>query len=132
MLPSLDGDELYLSADEVYVRWEEIETGQGGALHSLLRSFAAEKGVVDSRIQPFLLNTKTGRGIALGVQVDQEGRATREREAGSQIYGGRRLTDTTLLIDYRERLRHCSPAGCFTSNITTTRLLFGFMFDVKH
>ena len=43
-------------------------------------------------------NAERARGISLGVRIDdQNGQAT-HREAGREVNGRRRLTDTTLLV----------------------------------
>jgi hypothetical protein len=68
-------------------------------VHRLLGRFGSEQGVVDGRVQPWLLDAKPGRGVALGIEVDDKGPALGEGEAGGEIDGGRRLADATLLVD---------------------------------
>jgi hypothetical protein len=57
----------------------------------LVGRFAPEQGMVNGRVEPFLLDSKPGRRIALWVEVDEEGGAPGERQAGGQIRRRRRL-----------------------------------------
>ena len=60
--------------------------------------------MVDGGVESLFLDPEPGGGIALRIQIDKEGRVTREGKAGRQVYRRRRLTDATLLIDDGQRL----------------------------
>ncbi len=46
-----------------------------------------------------LVDTEPCGGVSLGIEIDEEGRVTRQGEAGREIDRGRRLADTALLVN---------------------------------
>lgn len=75
---------------------------QPGLANSLLGGLVAEDDVIDGGIESGLLNTQSCRGVALRVQIHQEGRALGKGEAGREVDGGGRLPNAAFLIDDRE------------------------------
>ena len=81
MLAPLDGDELDFGSDEIDIRRQQVQTGEGSVNDRLVRRLAAEKRMIDSRVESFLLDTETGRCIPLRVEVGEEGRVSGESQA---------------------------------------------------
>ena len=66
----------------------------------------AEENIVDGGGQRLAGDPDPARGVPLRVAIDQEGALLRDREAGGEIDGGRRLPDATLLIGDSQNVRH--------------------------
>jgi hypothetical protein len=49
-----------------------------------------------------VLDPECGAGVALRIEVDHEHLQSLQRERGSHVDGGRRLTDAALLVGDRE------------------------------
>src|SRR5207249_3385507 len=83
-----------------------------GLVKGLLNGLVPENGVVDRRVKPRLLNTEPGRGVALRVQIYEEGRALGEGKACCEVNGGGSFPDSALLVRYRENPSYWSvPRG---------------------
>ena len=81
MLAPLDGDELDFGPDEIDIRRQQVQTRQGSVNDRLVRRLAAEKRMIDSRVESFLLDTETGGCIPLRIEVGEEGRVSSESQA---------------------------------------------------
>jgi hypothetical protein len=82
---------------------------------SLVGRLASQQRMVNGRVKTLLLDSKARGGIALRVEIGEEGRAARESEASSQVDRRRCLTYTALLIDDGQRLTQVFLL-CSTSN----------------
>ena len=67
---------------------------------------APQEHVVDRRVEAGLLDSKPGGRVPLRIEVDEQGRALREGEAGREVDGRRGLADAALLVDDRDDLAH--------------------------
>ena len=81
----------------------------------LVGGLAPDQAMVNGRVEPFFLDTKAGRRIALRVEVDEEGGAPGESKPGGQIHRRRGFAYATLLIDDGQCLTQVA-LRCFTSN----------------
>jgi hypothetical protein len=59
-----------------------------------------------------LVDSEPGRGVALGIEIDQEGLAIGESEPGREIDGSRRLADAALLVDDGDRRGYAVTQSC--------------------
>ena len=55
--------------------------------------------MVDRRIKAGLVDTEPCGGVSLGIEIDEEGRVTRQGKPGREIDRGRRLADAALLVN---------------------------------
>jgi hypothetical protein len=130
MLTTFDRDELDLGADEINVGRKQIETRQGGVNDRPLGRLAPQQGMVDRRVKALLLDSKSRGGIALRIEVGEEGWSAREGETGGQVDRRRRLSYTTLLVDDSQRLTQVYLL-CSTSNMIRSARVEATL-DVKH
>jgi hypothetical protein len=70
----------------------------------------ADERVVDGELDAPAWVTHAGRGVALGVEVEQEGATPRVRQRRREVHGGGRLADPALLIDDRDDSTHSSTS----------------------
>src|SRR5207247_2955679 len=88
------------------------------AADGLLERLGPEQDVIDRRVHPGLLDAETGRSVALGIQVDQQGWPARQGEASSDVDCCRGLADAALLIHHGDALGAQIPAlSCLSCNI---------------
>src|SRR5436190_1682370 len=98
MLASIESDQLDLSPDEVDVGRREAKVGQRGLVNGLLDRLGGDEYVVDSRMEPRLVDAETRRRVALGIQVDHESTSAGQRQPGGDVDGRCGLADAALLI----------------------------------
>src|SRR5438046_6871459 len=103
-LALLDPDQLDLRADQVDVGGKHAKSRGAGGAQSLLDRLGAEEDVIHARIEPSLIDPQAGRRVALRVEVDEQGRALRESEAGREVDSGRGLAHAALLVDESDGL----------------------------
>ena len=99
ILPPFDIDELDLGTGQVdRGRADHDAHNIGARLHDVGNAGSADNDVVGRRSTGGVSNAERARRITLSVRIDdQDGQAAR-REAGREVDGGRRLTDTALLV----------------------------------
>src|SRR6266850_4231220 len=119
-LALLDPDELDLRADQVDVGGKHAKGRGAGGAQSLLDRLSAEEDVIHARIEPRLLDPQARRGVALRVEVDEEGRALGESQAGREVDRRRGLAHAALLVDDSDGLTH---ASVFHDPHTTNQVL---------
>src|SRR5262245_26259179 len=104
VLAALEPYQLDLSAHQINVGGQKTKGWQRRVEHRLVRMLIAEQRVVNRRIEPGLSNAEPGGRVALRVEIDEESRALRQRQSGSEIHRGRRLSDAAFLVHHRDRL----------------------------
>ena len=83
----------------------DVETRDGGGQPCLGEGSAHHDDVVDARLDAASIDAKAGRGVGLGVDVDQEHLPAHLGERGAHADGRGGLSDTALLIGDRENAR---------------------------
>jgi hypothetical protein len=78
------------------------------------------RNVIDRELQVLLIDTKPRRGIALRIQIDQEGLLLCQREARGQVHRGGGLPNPAFLVDDRNDLHVNGSYGRSTWNIATS------------
>src|SRR4029453_6880303 len=84
----------------------KAQAGQGRGVDGLFGRLATQENVVDRRVEAGLVDAKPGRRVALGIQVDEQGRALGEGKPSGEVDGCRGLADPALLVDDRDDLAH--------------------------
>ena len=99
-------------------------------MNRFLRGLASEQHVIDRRVEARLLDPKARGRVALRVEVNEEGRALGEREAGREIDGSGGLSHAALLIDDRKDLSH-PPAPQSGESVPRRTLLSQLMLSFE-
>jgi hypothetical protein len=73
--------------------------------------------MVKAATETTTLDTHSRRGICLRVCIYKQYTHFGDGKGSSQIYGGRSFTDPTLLIGYRDGLRHSSISLSLCSQV---------------
>src|SRR5262249_50950993 len=106
MLSLAETDQFDLGTDQIYVRRQEPQAGQGRWVDRLLGRFAPKEHMVHRGVEVGFVDAESGGGVALRIQVDEQGRALREGKPGCEVDGSRGLADPALLVDDRDDLAH--------------------------
>ena len=107
-LTVLDPDELDLGAHEVDVGGQDTKRGRPCGAKRFVERLRAEEDVIHRRIETSLLDAEARRGVALRVEVHEQGRALGECEACCEVDGGRGLAHAALLVHDRDGFTHGS------------------------
>src|SRR5215813_5818895 len=126
VLATRDADELDLGSDEVDVGRQQSQPRHNCRPDRLLGGLSTEEYVVDRWMETGLLDSQTGRRVALRIEVDQKGRVLGQGEAGGKVHGRRSLPDAALLVHDREDSSHPNvPRGTLSrKHVLTPRAVF--------
>src|SRR4029077_14120004 len=92
-------DQLDLGAREGAVRGKDVEAGDRGGPDDLVDVVGVDDDVVDTTAELAAGDAESAGGVALRVHVDDQPAQAELRKVGSHVDGGRRLTDSALLVD---------------------------------
>src|SRR5262245_432174 len=81
--------------------WQQLQIGDGRRLYGFPQRLSLHEGVSGRRLLP-----KTGRRIALWIEIDHERSLARLRQASSQVDGSRRFAHSSLLVCDTEHADH--------------------------
>ena len=103
---ALDGRELDFRARERDRRWHDVEVIDRAGEGQFTKADAVDDRVVDRSFDGVTVETEATRGIALGVEVDDEDSLAEEGEVAPKIHDRRGLPDAALLVGTGDRLAH--------------------------
>jgi hypothetical protein len=83
---------------------QQVEMFDPGLTNALPNRFT-----LDQRMTVGRRGTKTGRGVALGIEIDQEGLRPGSRQRSSEIDSGRSFSDPAFLIRHAKDPCHDRP-----------------------
>ncbi len=101
--------DLELEARQIDGRGRNVEPRDRGGEHRGAQPGVADEDVIGREPPAGAIDAEAGRGIALGIEVDDQHPLADRGERGAEIDGGRGLADAALLIgdgkDARSRTR---------------------------
>ena len=97
-LPAERRDQLDLGAGEVEAGRGDEQALDVGRLDAVLQRHLVHQHVVHRGLQAAVLDAQPGRGVALGVEVDDQRALAELGEAGADVDRRRRLADAALLV----------------------------------
>ena len=110
ILASVEGDELDVGAEEIFVRRDDGEEVEGGRVKSVGGGELAHEDLVGAGAVGIAEEAEAAGGVGLGVAVDQQSWGAMRGERGGEIDGGGRLADSALLVGDRNDSSHDSPS----------------------
>ena len=116
MLALVQSYELDLRADEIDVGGEKPQSRHGSGMDGFPSSLASQEHVINGGVEAGLLDSQSRGRIALWIEVDDKGGAGSEGKTGGEVYSGRRLPDSALLVYDRYDFTHEIP-GASRSNV---------------
>ena len=102
----LGAGQLDIGAGEVLRAGQQPKVVDFGGQDDLFGRGIADENVIDRVAVVVALKSETGRGIGLGIAVDEKHFEFLERQAGGEINRGGSFADSALLIDNAENLAH--------------------------
>jgi hypothetical protein len=112
-LAVIKGNQLDLGSDQIDLGWDKVEKWKHGGLDDVGDGGTLQQHVVDGTLERRLVYTKAGGGIALRIEINQQGAPLGQSEARGKIDCGRRFPDSALLVYDRQRPTHRFPPGLF-------------------
>ncbi len=109
ILPGVEGDELDVGAEEIFVGRDDGEEVELGGLESVGSSEVAHQDLVGVGTVRVAEEAEAAGSVGLWVAVDQEGWGLVRGERGGEVDGGGRLADAALLVGDRDDSSHVSP-----------------------
>ncbi len=92
-LPAEDRDQLDLRSGQVDGGGHDEQVPEGGGLDDVLDRDVVKDDVVNRGVEIAGVDPESGRGVALGVEVDDEDPIAEFGERRAQVHGGGRLSD---------------------------------------
>lgn len=96
--------QLHLRPAQVHFAGDDAESGIGRSPHALHQATLAQQGSVNGAALD-LVETDAGRGVGLGIKVNEEDPQPHRRKAGRQVDGGGGFADATLLVGNGDHMR---------------------------
>ena len=134
-----------LEAGEIECRWRKMKSRHRGRDDRVAQCRLAGQHVVSRVAAAAPINAKTGRGIALRVEIDDQHLFADGGERGAEVDRCRRLADPALLVrdcEHRARRagdprlnrkrRRCVEDGCFAHRWPASLLPRGVWHETPH
>ena len=97
--------DLQFDAKKIHGRGRDEQARHRRRHDDVAQSPLADQHVVARRDPGFAVDAETGRGVALGIEIDDENPLADGGERRAEIDGGGRLADPALLVRHRQNAR---------------------------
>jgi hypothetical protein len=106
MLAAFEIDQFDLGAGQIAVGREHVEAAAGRVTLTRSSGTSPTSTLIDRTLQLALVDAAAHRGIALGIEIDEQGPLPGSMERSSQVDAGRGLAHAAFLIGNTEDTGH--------------------------
>ena len=106
--------DLELDAEKIHGRGGDEQARHRGRNDDLAQGFFADQHLVARSCSSAPIDAEPGRGVALGIEIEDQHALADRGERRSKIDGGGRLADAALLVRQGENARARAPSGSRT------------------
>ncbi len=103
--------DLELDAEKIHGRGRDGEARHRGRDDDFAQGFFAHQHVVARSHPSFAIDAEAGRGVALGIEIDDQHALADRGQRGAEVDGGGGLADAALLVRHGENARARHAVG---------------------